>query len=195
MEYPVEMRFKIWAIAPQIWVKDAVGQQICYVQQKILKLKEAVTVFSDDTKSSRLCEIKADRIIDFSASYHFYEGDGDCFGGVRRKGMRSLWSAHYEVIDEANQVVATIKEENPMAKVLDSLLSEVPLVGLLTGYFFNPRYVLADTAGSPIMRLTKQRAFLEGRFVMQKLQAIDPVHELRCIMSFLMMTLLERRRG
>jgi uncharacterized protein YxjI len=87
VEYPVEMRFKIWAIAPQIWVKDAEGQQICYVQQKILKLKEAVTVFSDDTKSSRLCEIKADRIIDFSASYHFYEADGDCFGGVRRKGM------------------------------------------------------------------------------------------------------------
>ncbi len=195
MEYPIDMRFKILAIAPQIEVKDAKGESVCYVQQKIFKLKEAVSVFLDKSKSQQLCEIKADRIIDFSASYHFYDAQGDCFGGVRRKGMRSIWSAHYEVIDEANQLAATIQEENPMAKVFDSLLGEVPLVDMLSGYVFNPRYVLKDASGQPAMRLKKQPAMLEGKYLLEKLQPIDPVHELRCIMSFLMMTLLERRRG
>ena len=195
MEYPIDMRFKILAIAPQIEVKDAKGESVCYVQQKIFKLKEAVSVFLDKSKSQQLCEIKADRIIDFSASYHFYDAQGDCFGGVRRKGMRSIWSAHYEVIDEANQLAATIQEENPMAKVFDSLLGEVPLIDMLSGYVFNPRYVLKDASGQPAMRLKKQPAMLEGKYLLEKLQPIDPVHELRCIMSFLMMTLLERRRG
>jgi uncharacterized protein YxjI len=195
MEYPLSMSFKILAVAPQIKVTDATGGTVCYVQQKLFKLKEAVTVFSDQTKSQRLCEIKADRIIDFSASYHFFEADGDCFGGVRRKGMRSIWRAHYEVVDEANRVVGTIQEENPMAKVFDSLLAEVPVVGLLTGYFFNPRYVLKDASGNVALRLQKQRAFLESKFVLSKQSELDPVHELRCLMSFLMMALLERGRG
>ncbi len=195
MEYPIDMRFKIMVIAPQIDVKDAKGEPVCYVQQKIFKLKEAVTVFTDKSKSQRLCEIKADRIIDFSASYHFFDAQGDSFGGVRRKGMRSIWSAHYDVIDDANQLAATIQEENPMAKVFDSLLGEVPIVGMLSGYVFNPRYVLKDASGQPAMRLKKQPAMLEGKYLLEKLLPMDPVHELRCIMSFLMMTLLERRRG
>ena len=195
MDYPIEMRFKILALAPQISVIDAKGSPVCYVQQKLFKLKEAVTVYSDATKQQRLCEIKADRVIDFSASYHFFDTTGECFGGVRRKGMRSIWSAHYDVVDESNQQIASITEENPMAKVFDSLLGEVPFASLLSGYMFNPRYLLTTVAGQPTLRLKKQPAILEGKFLLEKLAPIDPVHELCCIMSFLMMSLLERMRG
>lgn len=195
MEYPLDMRFKILAIAPQISVVDAQGAPVCYVQQKLFRLKEVVTVFSDSSKKQKLCEIKADRMLDWSASYHFYDANGECFGGVRRKGMKSLWSAHYDVVDENNQPIGSIGEENPMAKVLDSLLSEVPFLGALSGYFFNPRYLMTSAAGQEMLRLRKQPAMLEGKFLLLKLAPIDPVHELCCIMAFLMMTLLERSRG
>ena len=41
MQYPLELSFKIIALAPQIYVKDARGQELLYVRQKLLKLKEA----------------------------------------------------------------------------------------------------------------------------------------------------------
>ncbi len=195
MEYPLNMRFRLWSLSTQINVTDANGQPVCFVQQKMFRLKEAVTVFSNPSKTQLLCEIKADRVIDWSASYHFIDAQGESFGAVRRKGMRSLFKAHYEVLDEDNAHISTITEENPMAKIFDSLFSEVPVLGLFSGYLFHPRYVLTSVDGQPRMRVTKQRAFLEGRYILEKLVDYDPVAELRALMAFLMMTLLERRRG
>lgn len=195
MEYPLILRFRLWTFSPQIHVTDAAGQSVCFVHQKLFRLREAVTVYRDPSKSKVLCNIQADRIIDWSASYHFVDAEGEMFGAVRRRGMRSLWKAHYEVLDEHNTHISTITEENPMAKVFDSLFSEVPVLGLFSGMLFHPRYVLTSVDGQPRMRVTKQRAFLEGRYLLEKLVEYDPVAELRALMAFLMMTLLERRRG
>ena len=195
MQYPLSMSFKILALAPQIKVTDAAGETVCYVQQKMFRLKEAVTVFTDQKKQATLCEIKADKIIDWSACYHFFDNSGETFGAVRRKGMRSIWKAHYEVLDENNQHISTIQEENPMAKVMDSVLGEIPIVGMLTGYLFHPKYLLTSNAGEPRLRMTKEAAFLEGKYRIDKLVEFDPVDELRALMAFLMMSLLERSRG
>ena len=124
------------ALAPQIKVTDATGEEVCYVQQKMFKFKEAVTVFHDSTKQGKLCEIKADRVIDWSACYHFFDNQGETFGAVRRKGMRSIWKAHYEVLDEDNALISTIQEENPWSKVSDSLLGEIPILGILQATCF-----------------------------------------------------------
>ncbi len=195
MEYPLTMNFKLFAIAPQIYVTDAKGETVCYVKQKLFKLKEAINVFQDQTQKEKLCEIKADRVIDFSANYHFFDNNGESFGGIRRKGMRSIWKAHYQLLDEGTTQLAVINEENPMAKVADSLVGEIPILGLFTGYFFHPKYLLSNMSGQPQLRLTKHRALFEGKFVIEKLTPMDPVEELRSLMGFLTMILLERQRG
>lgn len=195
MDYPLKIRFKLFALSPQIFVEDAAGKTVCYVKQKLFKLKEAVNVFTDSSQQNILCQIKADRIIDFSANYRFFDNSGESFGSIRRKGMRSLWKAHYEILDESGNVEATISEENPMAKVMDGLLGEIPLIGLFTGYMFHPRYALTDSSGQLRMRMTKKRAFLEGRYDLERMFDYDDVAELRGLMGFMMMALLERRRG
>lgn len=195
LQYPLKMSFKILALAPQIRVTDATGAMICYVKQKMFRLKEAVSVYSDSSKTRTLCEIKADRMIDWSACYHMYDYDGESFGAVRRKGMRSIWKAHYEVLDEHDRHIATIEEENPMAKVADSLMGEIPLLGMISGYVFHPKYLLSSLDGTPCFRVTKEPAFFEGIFRIDKLVECDSDDELRALMAFLMMSLLESRRG
>ena len=195
MQYPLNMSFKILALAPQIYVRDATGNTVCYVKQKMFKLKEAISVFADDSKSNLLCEIKADRIIDWSANYHFYDPSGETFGSVRRQGMRSIWKAHYEVFDEAGNPVGTISEKNPMAKVADSVLGEVPILGAFAGYFFHPKYGFTNPAGQELMELEKKPAMWEGKYQINKVHDFDDVDELRVLMSIMMMTLLERARG
>jgi hypothetical protein len=196
MEYPLQLSFKIMALAPQIYVRDANDEVVCYVKQKMFKLKEAVTVFRDQSKQQQLCEIKADRIIDWSANYHFYDASGESFGSVRRKGMKSIWKAHYDVFDESGNHISSIAEENPMAKVMDSFLGEIPVLGLFSGYLFHPKYLLTAAAdGSPKMRLTKQPAMWEGKYTLERMYDFDDVDELRGLMAFMMMALLERGRG
>lgn len=194
MQYPLELTFKFWALAPQISVKDAQGNVGLYVRQKLFKLKEAIHVFSDSQRSTLVYEIKADRIIDFSACYHFSDASGKTLGAVKRRGMRSLWRTHYDILD-GETIVFTIQEENPWVKVVDTLFAEVPVVGMFTGYFFNPTYLVDRPDGRTVMRLSKKPTFLSRVFSIQQVDQLGESEESQVLLSLLMMLLLERNRG
>lgn len=197
MRFPLTLSFKIVALAPQIRVVDADGQTVCYVRQKLLKLREAVEVFTDETRGHRLCEIKADRVIDFSATYRFIDNEEREFGSVRRRGLRSLWRANYETQDDLARPSLELHEENGWVKVMDGIFGELPILGMFSGYLFHPSYLISRTGGGePLYRVRKEPAFWEGRFSVEKLSAsADAGDDLRAVMSALMMLLLERRRG
>ncbi len=79
--------------------------------------------------------------------------------------------------------------------MLDGILGEIPILGMFSGYFLHPSYIATRSNGTPAMRLTKQPAFWEGRFQIEKLSDVTPREELNLFLSFLMMILLERKRG
>jgi hypothetical protein len=197
MNYPLQFRAKLIALTPQIHVTDAGGQSVCYVKQKLFKLKESIQVFRDPSKTELLATIGADRIIDWSARYASNAADGTALGAVGRKGMRSIWRASYEVFNPASQAPSFhIQEENAWSKVGDSILSEIPLLGLVSGYLFHPKYLATRSAdGTAVMRLTKQPAFFEGHFTLEKLAELGAGEELNLMLSFIMLNLLERQRG
>lgn len=195
MEYPLDFSFKIIAIASQIYVRDAGGSLIGYVKQKLFKLKEDINVFADESQTHLLYNIKADRVIDFSPKFNFTNGGGTIFGSVKRKGMRSIWRANYEIFDAGGVQVMKINEENGWVKVVDSLVGELPVVGIFTGYFFNPSYIVSRMNDAPVARLKKQPALFEGKFHLEPLDHMSDDEKQRVFLSVLTMTLLERARG
>ena len=195
MNFPLDLRFKILAIAAQIYVRDSMGHLICYVKQKAFKLKEDVTVFADEAQTRPLYRIRADRVIDISAQYRIEDMTGREIGTVKRLGMRSFWRAHYE-IHRAGQTVMTIEEENPWAKVADGFFREIPILSLFAGYLFHPAYRVARVdSGAVSLRVRKQAAFLEGRFRIDATGAMSDDDALLGVIGILMMLLLERARG
>ena len=194
MNFPLDLSFKKIALSPQVKVTDASGQVVLYTKQKAFKLKEAVTVFADVEQTRPLYTINADRVLDFNAKYNMADAAGRPLGAIARKGRKSLWRAQYEVMDGGGAPL-TIREENGWVKVGDALLGEIPIVGIFSGYLFNPTYLITNAAGAPLMRLSKQPAFFEGRFRIEKLAELSPQDETRAVLGFLMMVLLERRRG
>ncbi|MDH5606652.1 MAG: hypothetical protein OEY93_07175 [Anaerolineae bacterium] len=194
--YPLNVSFKILAMAPQMSITDASGSLIYYVKQKMLKLKEAVTVFGDQAQTQPLYKISADRIIDFSARYNFADAAGTPLGGVKRQGMQSLWKARYDIFQGDEQSPAlTISEENVAVRLADGCLNQIPIVGLFAGYFLNPSYLVARPDGTGVMRISKQPALFEGKFKIDRLVELDEFEEKRILLSLIMMTLLERVRG
>jgi len=195
MRFPLDLRFKIVAIAPQISVTDASGELLMYVKQRAFKLKESVTVFRDADQTRPIYRIAADRVLDISAQYRIDDEGGSPLGVLRRQGMRSLWRAHYEVY-RGGVPFLTIREENPWVKVLDGLVGEIPIIGLFAGYVLHPAYRVAriDTR-STVMRAVKQPAFLEGRFAIEQVTELAPPEQTLAVLAVLMMLLLERRRG
>ena len=195
MNYPLNLSFKLLALASQIYIRDANGQLIGYVKQKLLKLKEDINVFADEQQTQHLYNIKADRIIDFSAKYNFTDAQARSLGSIRRKGMRSIFKAHYLIFDENENQTMEIHEENGWIKVVDALLGEIPILGMFTGYFFNPSYIVSRMDSTQVARLKKQPAFFEGVFALEALTQMNDEDEAKVFLSVLTMTLLERNRG
>lgn len=194
MNYPLDLSFKLMALAPQISVTDAAGRLVCFVRQKMFKLKESVTVFADAAQTQTLATINADRVLDISARYDFTAADGRPLGSVKREGLKSIWKCHYEIYD-AEKAVMTLREDNPWIKVADAALMNIPFVGMFAGYVLHPSYTVTRPGGAPVLRLRKMPAFFEGKFRIERLADLTPDEELRSLLSILMMTLLERARG
>jgi uncharacterized protein YxjI len=195
MNYPIDLTFKLLALASQIYIRDANGNLLGYVKQKLFKLKEDINVFSDESQNRLLFNIKADRVLDFSARYNFTDGNGQFLGSIKRQGMRSIWKAHYEIFDARNQQVLQIREQNPWTKVFDALIGEVPVVGMFTGYLFNPAYIMTRMDDSPVLILKKQPAFFESKFQLLAQNQISAQEENLVLLGSLMLALMERSRS
>lgn len=194
MQYPLELSFKVLALASQIYIRDSKGELVGYVKQKLLKLKEDIRIYADEAQTRELYSIKANKVIDFSARYNFADASGREFGAVARKGMKSLWKAHYDIYQGAN-LAFEMGEENPWIKAADALVQQVPVIGMFSGYFLNPTYLIKRPNGTVVARLKKMPAFLEGKFALTQEAPLSDYEETVIYLSVLTAVLLERRRG
>ncbi len=195
MNFPLRIRFKILTLFTRIEVTDATGQLVCFVKKKAFKLKEHIEVYGDAEMTRLLLNIQADRIIDFSAVYAFTDAAGRRLGTVSRKGMRSIWRAHYLIADEAGATQFEITEENPWIKVLDGFCEAIPVVNILTGYMLNPSYLVKRPDGELVFTVRKQPAIFEGVYQLDLVGQADDAAKARTLTSVIMMVLLERYRG
>ncbi len=195
IQFPVQFTFKIGTLSNDFLVEDAMGNDIGYVRQKMLRMIDEVVVYDNDLKSNILFTIKANKWIDFSATYTFTNHLGQEIGRIGRKGWASIWKARYEIFDEKANQDLLIQEENGWIKVADAVLSEIPILGLFTGYLFNPSYMVTRPDGTEVIRLKKQPSLVGRRFLLEKLNNFEPGEEERVILGLMMMILMERRRG
>ena len=74
-------------------------------------------------------------------------------------------------------------------------MGEIPVLGMLTGYFFNPSYNVRRPDGTLIAILKKEASFVGRRFKVEKHADVNENEEERILLGLMMMILLERRRG
>lgn len=194
--YPLQFEFKIGTFSNDFIIKDNSGKTIAYVRQKMLKLKEQVVVFTDESKSKELFYINADKWLDFNTVYKFTSAAENVdLGKVARKGWASLLKAKYELFDTEGNQDLVIQEENPWTKFWDGLLKEIPIINFFSGYFFNPKYTIKRPDGTLVGRLSKEKSFFGRRFKYELIENYESGEELRVLLGLMMMLLLERRRG
>lgn len=194
LQFPLILRMKLIAVAPQFFVEDVNQKPVAYIKQKLFKLKEAINIFADETQKVVLYTIAADRIIDFSARYNLKNASGLMLGSVKRHGMRSLWRAQYDIYD-GDRVSFTISEESVLTRFFDNIFSQIPFLGALSGYIFQPSYIVKRESGEEVMRLSKQPALWEGIFKMDLLAALSHAEQELLMLSLFMTVLLERQSG
>lgn len=194
-QFPLKFIFNITTFSNDFSVEDSNGKTIAYVKQKLFKFIEEVAVFENEYNKNISHTIKADRWIDFNAVYTFYSHEGKDLGKLARKGWASIWKANYEIYQTDKQLAYRIQEANPWVKVADSLLSQIPILGFLTGYLFNPAYLIVDRGGKSVLKLKKEPSFWGRSFTVSKLHQYNETDHEKIVLGLMMMLLLERRRG
>jgi hypothetical protein len=195
LRFPVSFTFKIGTLANDFVAHDANNAVIAYVRQKMFNLKEDIEVFDNEYDKNIIYRIKADRWLDFSAAYSFYDGNNKELGKIVRKGWKSIWRSAYEIIDENRFRQYTINEERVFVRIMDSFLGEIPIINIFTGYILNPSYIVKDLQNQIIVRLTKKPSFWGRKFEIYKVGETDSDDDYRILLGLMMMILLERRRG
>lgn len=193
--FPLSLKFNIGTIHNDFEATDALGNTKAYVKQKLFKLKDHVVVYSDRTQSEIKFEIKANQWIDFNASFKFTDANGNSVGRIAREGWNSIWKSHYLIFDENEINDLEIREKNAWVKVWDALFSEIPILGMFTGYVFNPSYTVKRMDGTLVCTIKKEKSFFGRKFTISQDETFKNDEEERILLSIIMMVLLERRRG
>ena len=195
LQYPLFLKFKSTTLASDFTITDRNENSLAYVRQKMFRLKEDVVVFNNESKSQENFRIRANQWIDFNASYAITDSFGKNLGKIARKGMRSIWKATYNIFDQNDTQKYKVQEENAWVKVLDGMVGEIPIIGMFTGYFLNPSYIVHDNNGKEIYRLKKMPSFFGRKFQLDQLNDIADEEETLVVLSLMMMVLLERAKG
>lgn len=195
--YPLQLKFRLIALAPRISVVDANGEEIFYIEQKVFALREAVKVFNNSKDKKLLFTQKADQIIDFGAKYFFRDNKDKLVGSIQQGGMRSLFQASYHVFDKKEKALYKIAQTNPWAAMLDSLLNIIPFAELVTGFILNPTYsITAFGKTEPALQMKKKPSLFESSFTISVVDnTLSEEEEQLLILSLLMIVQLERDRG
>ena len=195
LQYPLFLKFKLTTLSSDFTITDRNENSLAYVRQKMFRLKEDVVVFNNESKSQENFRIRANQWIDFNASYAITESFGKNLGKIARKGMRSIWKATYNIFDHNENQKYKVQEENAWVKVLDGMVGEIPIIGMFTGYFLNPSYIVHDNNGKEIYRLKKMPSFFGRKFQLDQINDIPDHEETLVVLSLMMMVLLERAKG
>jgi hypothetical protein len=176
-------------------VRDAHGDLVFYVHQKAFRLREAIAVYGDEARTRPLATVAADRILDFSAAYTFTGADGRALGSLRRRGVRSLWKAQYDVEGPGGSPSLRIAEDNALVKFLDGVFGGIPVLNLFTGYVLHPTYGVYGDDERVVFRMRKRPSFLETAFEIEEVSDVPETTEALVGLALLTMVLLERSRG
>ncbi|WP_185117718.1 hypothetical protein [Cloacibacterium normanense] len=195
LQYPLFLKFKISTLASDFNISDKNGNSLAYVRQKLFKLKEDVVVYNNESRTQENFRIRANQWIDFNASYAITDHTGKNLGKIARKGMRSIWKATYFVMDAFDNQKYKVQEENAWVKIIDGFFTEIPILGIFTGYFFNPTYIVHDNNEKEIYRLKKMPSFFGRKFQLDQINDIADEDETLVVLSLMMMVLLERAKG
>ena len=98
-QYLVQEKF-LKIFGNTFWIKDLQGNVIAYSKQKAFKLKEDILLYTDDSMTQPLLQIKARSVIDWGATYDVTDpSTGELLGSVKRKGLKSIVRDSWKLLD------------------------------------------------------------------------------------------------
>lgn len=180
------IRKKVVAIANQYRIEDAHGSQIGYSRQKIIRIKENIRVFSDDSMKSEVFRIQQEQVMDMWGTFAVIDSmTNTCVGKLRRQALSSgFYVDEYLILDPYGQMVGRVaeREKRGLARKY------------LPGGSLVPEQLVVEFYGQPVAEI-KQQFKIIGDIWEVDCSRLPPQFDRRVLLSaMLLMGMIERDR-
>jgi len=107
------LKRQVFALTGRFRVYAPDGSLALFSEQKMFRLREDIRLYADEGKVQELLWIQARQIIDFSAAYDVVDSTtGVKIGGLRRRGVRSMFRDTWDFMDAADQPLGVLTEDS-----------------------------------------------------------------------------------
>ncbi len=106
------IRKKVVAITNQYWIEDANGNSLGYSKQKLIRIKESIKIFTDDSMSAELFRIQQEQVMDMWGTFAVVDSpSGAVVGKIRRQAIKSgIYKDEYLLLDAYGNAVGRVAE-------------------------------------------------------------------------------------
>jgi uncharacterized protein YxjI len=109
--------------------EKSAGEQVCFVEQKRMKLKEDLRAFTDDSKTTEVFRIKARQVWDPKARYDVNDPAGQQIGQLQKVFGESLLRSTWRIYDATGDQVGWARERSLFVALFRRLIGFVPFIG------------------------------------------------------------------
>ncbi|MFF2910193.1 hypothetical protein [Paenibacillus sp. NPDC057934] len=122
------IRKKVFSVlGAKLHIYDSAGELVLYSHLKAFKLKEDISIYTDESMYKELLRIKARSIIDFGATYDVYDTEtGEHLGSLRRNGFKSIVKDEWTLLDSHDLEIGKIREESFAMALLSRIFPIIP---------------------------------------------------------------------
>lgn len=142
------------------------GEMLALCEQKAFKLREDIRVKDGSADGVEILQIKADRIIDFSAAFRVTDPQsGEHVGTLRRKGWSSLFRDAWEILDQQEIVRGRVTEESPWKAMVRRTIEAAA--------WFLPQSFLIEIDGQLVGTMKQNRNVFAPKFEVDLTPDVD----------------------
>ncbi|MDQ3645870.1 MAG: hypothetical protein M3345_02940 [Actinomycetota bacterium] len=105
---------------------ESPGASFCFVRQKVMKFKEDIRFYVDESRGTELMRIKARQRFDPRARYDVVGSDGSPIGGIQKVFGASLLRSTYTLYDADGRETAVATERSLGVAILRRVVGLIP---------------------------------------------------------------------
>lgn len=180
------IRKKVVAIANQYWIEDANGNPLGYARQKIIRIKESIPVFSDDSMKQEIFRIHQENVADMWGTFAVIDtATSATVGKIRREALSSgVYKDQYLLLDFLGNRVGKVAERAGRGLARK----------FLPGGNLVPEHLVVEFNGQEVTEI-KQQFKVIGDIWEVDCSRIPPQFDRRVLLaSMLLMGMIERDR-
>ncbi len=181
-----KIRKKVLAIGNKYWIEDASGNLIGFCKQKILKLKEDIRIYSDESMTQQIFKIQQEQIFDAWGTFVITDSQRASVLGYIKRGFLSDFGRDAWEIQDVNR--------QPIGRIFEQSLGRALARKYLPGGGLVPEQMTVELNGKEIAKINQDFKIIGDIWNMDILD-VPPDFDRRVLLAcMLLMGNIERDR-